>query len=223
MKTLEKLFGESPFGHLVDHARKIHECVALVRPIAEAMMKGDPKVLRDLQGQMSKTEYEADKLKDHIRQNLPRNIFLSVNREDILNYVNQLDRMSDDAEDFAVVTTFRRINLPENLRPHFFALVDKVVQVSDSMLNLAEHLASLQKHAFTGPEAEEVLKKIDAVCHMEWEADKLSREFARQYYAHDGLDTVTIILLDKLCEALAGIADHAENLGKNLRLMITRR
>jgi uncharacterized protein Yka (UPF0111/DUF47 family) len=31
------------------------------------------------------------------------------------------------------------------------------------------------------------------------------------------------MLLDKLCQALGGIANHAENVGKNLRLMITRK
>jgi len=34
---------------------------------------------------------------------------------------------------------------------------------------------------------------------------------------------VTIILLEKLCKALTAVADHAENVGKNLRLMIARR
>jgi predicted phosphate transport protein (TIGR00153 family) len=223
MHGLEKLFGESPFGHLVEHARKIHECVALIRPIADAIIAGDEKLLRDLQGQMSKTEYEADLLKDQIRQHLPRGFFLSVNREDVLNYVRQLDRMGDEGEDFAVVATFRRLDIPEAVRPGFLTLVDKVVEVSNALLQLAEMLAALEKEAFEGPRAEAVLQKIDDVCRMEWESDKLSRNLARQYYSHPGLDAVTIILLDKLCHSLTGIADHAENVGKNLRLMILRR
>jgi uncharacterized protein len=223
MHGLEKLFGESPFGHLVEHARKIHECVKLLRPVADTIIVGDMTLLRDLQGQMSKTEYEADLLKDAIRQHLPRGFFLSVNREDVLNYVRQLDRMGDDAEDFAVVATFRRLEIPEDLRPSFFALVDKVVNVSTALLQLAEMLAALEKEAFEGPRAEAVLSKIDEVCLMEWESDKLSRNVARQYYSYPGLDAVTIILLEKLCRNLTGIADHAENVGKTLRLMILRR
>jgi len=58
---------------------------------------------------------------------------------------------------------------------------------------------------------------------MEWESDKLSRKFARRYFSTPGIDPVTIILLDKLCAALGGIANHAENVGKNLRLMILRK
>ncbi|MFH1476894.1 MAG: TIGR00153 family protein [Verrucomicrobiota bacterium] len=220
MRTLTNLFGESPFEHLVQHARKIHECVALIRPITEAILAGDAQRIRDLQGQMSQTEYDADLLKDNIRQILPKRFFLPVGRADILEYVRQLDRMGDDAEDFAVVATFRKIEIPQDLQPDFMALVNKVLQVSEALLDVADHLATLQKESFEGLEAEAVLEKIKQICHMEWESDRLSRAFARRYYAVAGLDAVTIILLEKLCGALTSIADHAENVGKSLRLMI---
>jgi predicted phosphate transport protein (TIGR00153 family) len=223
MTTLISIFGESPFSQLVEHARKIHECISLIRPIADAIIAGDTQKINELQHTMSATEYEADKIKDHIRQNLPRGFFLSVNRDDILNYVRQLDRIADDAEDFAVVATFRRITLPLALQPNFLALADKVQQVSTALLEVAELLAALEKDAFEGPRAEMVLSKIEAVCHMEWESDKINRQFARQCYSEPNLDAVNILLLEKLCSALTGIADHAENVGKNLRLMILRR
>ena len=223
MQSIIQLFGESPFKHMVDHVRKIHQCVELIRPIAEAILAGETEKLRSLQDDMSRTEYEADQLKDEIRQNLPRRFFLPVNRDDILSFVRQLDRMADDAEDFAVVSTFRKLDIPAELRPDFMALVDKVVQVSEMLLDVAEDLAKLQKESFEGPEAERVMEKIQQVCHMEWESDKLSRRCARHYYSASTMDAVTIILLEKLCKALTGIADHAENVGKNLRLMIIRR
>lgn len=223
MQSINQLFGESPFKHMVDHVRKIHQCVKLIRPIAESIVAGETEKLRALQDDMSRTEYEADQLKDEIRQSLPRRFFLPVNRDDILGFVRQLDRMADDAEDFAVVSTFRRLDIPADLQPDFMALVDKVVQVSETLLDVAEDLAQLQKESFEGPDAQRVLDKIQQVCHMEWESDKLSRRCARHYYSAEGLDAVTIILLEKLCKALTGIADHAENVGKNLRLMIIRR
>ena len=103
--------------------------------------------------------------------------------------------------------------------------MDKIVQVSEVLLALAENLAKLQQESFVGAEADEILMKIQQVCHMEWESDKDSRALARRYLGAEKveLDAVEIILLDKLCRNLAGIADNAENVGKNLRLMIIRR
>ncbi|HOD84348.1 MAG: hypothetical protein BWX88_03893 [Planctomycetes bacterium ADurb.Bin126] len=223
MRRLTDLFGRSPFEPMVEHARKVHECVALVRPIADAILAGDTQGLRDLQHQMSKTEYEADEIKDRIRANLPTRYFLSVSRESVANFLRQQDRIADDAEDFAVVATLRTIHLPQELHQDFLALVDKVVQVSEQLLAVSEHLGQLQKEAFAGPDTAEVLGQIQQVCHMEWESDKLSRQLARRYYGMDDIDPITVMILEKLSAALRGIADHAENVGKNLRIMIAHR
>lgn len=223
MRSLNELFGKSPFPSLVEHARKVHECVALVRPIADGVLTGDVNKLKELQHQMSKTEYEADLLKDHIRQQMPSRYALPVSREDVAKFLADMDKIADGAEDFAVVATLRKLELPPELHADFLALVDKVVQVSESLLNLAEHLAELQKDAFVGPEAEDVLLKIQGVCQMEWESDKLSRKLARHFFGMMDLHPVTIMLLEKLSRALSGIADNAENVSKSLRLMILRK
>jgi predicted phosphate transport protein (TIGR00153 family) len=218
-----KLFGRSPFGPLVEHARKVHECVALIHPLAEAVLVGDAETIRQLQHTMSKTEFEADQLKDRIRQHLPKRYFLPVRREDLAMFLAQMDKIADSAEDFAVAATLRTLDLPPELHEDFRSLVAKVVQVSESLLGVAEHLAYLQKESFAGPEADDVLAKIQQVCHMEWEADKLNRELARHAYGILDIEPVTLMLLEKLSHTLSKLADHAENVGKNLRLMITRR
>jgi len=223
MNTLLSVFGKSPFEPLVEHAQKVHECVKMVRPIADAIIAGDMQRLDELQHLMSKTEYEADLLKDRIRANLPGHYFLPVNREDMSRFLAQMDRIADEAQDFAIVATFRRLDLPPDFHPEFLALVDKVVQVSESLLNLAVRLAELQRESFVGPDAQKVLDQIQQVAHMEWESDKLSRKLARRYFGECSLDAVKIMLLDKLCRALGGIANHAENVGKSLRLMILRK
>jgi len=224
MKSIDSLFGRSPFEYMVEHARKVHECVNQIRPIADAILVGDMARLRDLQEQVSRTEYEADVVKDNIRRDLPqKSFFLPVAREDILNYVRQLDKIGDGVEDFAVVATFRKLNLPAELQADFLALVDKTIQTNEALLKLAEHLALLQQEAFEGAEAERVLEEIGDVCKLEWESDRLSHACARHCYSADNIDPVTVMLFEKLCMALTRIADHAENVGKNIRLMIHRR
>lgn len=218
-----RIFGRSPFESLAQHARKVHECVSMIRPLAEAVLAGDLEKINAIQHEMSKTEFEADQLKDHIRQNLPKRLFLPVRREDLAKFLAEMDKIADAAEDFAVAATLRALKLPDELHGDFLALVDKAVQVNESLLGLAEDLADLQKEAFVGRDADDVLRKVQQVCHMEWEADKLNRKLARHAYGMLDLDAVTLILLEKLARALSKLADHAENVGKNLRLMIIRR
>lgn len=223
MKDLGAIFGESPFVLVTALARKIHECVALVRPIADAVLAGDMERLRTLQDDISRLEEESDGIKDHARQKLPRRMFLSSQREDILAVIRQLDRIGDKAQNFAVAASFRPITLPPDVAAAFLALVDKVVHLSECLLGLAEHVAALQKEGFEGRDTDETLARIESVYQMEWESDRLNRQVARLYYSAPGIDPITVILMDKLCLSLGQIADHAENAGKNLRLMIVRK
>ena len=223
MWNLNRLFGRSPFESLVKHARKVHECVALIHPVAEAIIARDAERLLELQHEMSRTEYEADLLKDAVRQHLPQRYFLPVNRGDVARFLAAMDKIADGAEDFAVAATLGELTLSEELQKDFLALVEKVLQLSESLLEVAEKLAELQREAFMGPEADDVLRRIRQVCHMEWETDKLGRKLARRYYDALREDPVSIMLLEKLSMALGRIADYAENVGKSLRLMIKRR
>ena len=223
MRSLTGLFGRSPFEPLIEHARKVHQCVALVRPVAEAIIAGDTKRLEELQHEMSRTEFEADQLKDRIRHALPKRYFLPVNREDVTRFLSEMDKVADDTEDFAIVASFRTVVITDDLKEDFLALVDKVLEVSELLLGVAEELASLQREAFSGPESNDVLSRIQAVCHAEWESDKLSRRIARRIYGDESMDPINVMLIEKLCHSLTQIADHAENVGKNMRLMIARR
>ena len=223
MRSLTGLFGRSPFEPLIEHARKVQQCVALVRPVAEAVIARDTERLEELQHEMSRTEFEADQLKDRIRQALPKRYFLPVNREDVARFLSEMDKVADDTEDFAIIATFRPISIPDDLKEDFLALVDKVLEVSELLLGVAEELASLQREAFSGPESDDVLLRIQAVCHAEWESDKLSRRIARRIYGDENMDPMNVLLVEKLCRSLTQIADHAENVGKNMRLMIARR
>ena len=67
MDFIRKLFGASPFRMLVEHTKKVHECELLIRPITEALLEEEHDKLDDLHREMSKTEHEADLMKDEIR------------------------------------------------------------------------------------------------------------------------------------------------------------
>ena len=83
MSIIKDLFGKSPFGPLVEHTKKVHECVEQVKPLLEALIHENYIELRNLQDKVSKLEYEADRLKHEIREHLPRRFFLPVDKADL--------------------------------------------------------------------------------------------------------------------------------------------
>lgn len=224
MGILRRFFAPSPFVQLHEHSKKVHECVELLRPLANALLAEDYEKIEELHHVMSRTEHEADQIKTELRDRIAKMYFLSVGRLELSQFLAYQDDVADAAEDFAVVLLLRRTKIPEELKSEFMALVEQVINVSEHLLSVAEKLSSLAEAAFSGEEAREVLKTIEKIGEEEWQVDRLERKFARHFYGMEKkVDTITIIFLDKYCKTLSRVSNNAEKTAKYLRLIIRKK
>ena len=163
MRLVGKFFGTSLFKLLVEHAREVHACVKLVKPLTDALVAGNYDKIEALHHEMSRMEHEADVTKAQIRENLSKMFLLSVGRYELDQFLSLQDNVADAAEDYAVVLLLRKTEVPPELTEDFMAFVNQVVLVSEHLLSLAEELALVAEAAFTGTEAERVLESIDKI------------------------------------------------------------
>ena len=223
MSLIKELFGRSPFGPLVQHSRKVHECVKLVRPLMEACIREDYEEVHRLQDTVTKLEYEADLVKHEIREHLPRRYFLPVARQDLEHFLHSQDEIADAAQDFAVILLIRNTKIHPELVQEFLAFVDQVMLVSETLMTAAQEMECLAETSFGGAEAEAVLKKISGLGEGEWKADRMQRKLGQHIYRLEKeLDPVTITFYEKMLGALSHIANAAENTGDLLRAMIVK-
>ncbi len=224
MGMIQRFFGRSPFSLVLEHTRKVHSCVLLLRPLAEALLKEDYEGIKKLHHEMSQTEYEADQIKANVREAMSSVYMLSVGRYEFLKFLTYQDNVADAAEDFAVVLRIRRTRMPEALQEDFLAFVEQVVRVSEHLLNLCEELSVLAESAFVGQEAKKFFENIEEIGQEEWKADKLQRVFSTRAYDMEGeIDPITLMFLDKYCHTLSSIANSAEKTAKYLRQIIGSR
>ena len=223
MSLIKELFGKSPFGPLVEHTKKVHECMQLVKPLLEAVVHEDYEEVHRLQDQVSKLEYEADQIKHELREHLPRRFFLPVAREELDKFLHCQDSIADSVQDFAVILLIRRSKIHPELSKEFRGFVEQVVSVGDTLLAAAEELQLLAETSFGGAEAKKVLDLIGGLGEGEWKADRMQRKLSQHIYSLEKeLDPVTIIFYEKMLGALSGIANAAENTGDLLRQMIVK-
>ncbi|MDP6438375.1 MAG: TIGR00153 family protein [Candidatus Brocadiia bacterium] len=223
MSLIKELFGRSPFGPLVEHAKYVHECAKLIRPLMEAMAGEDYEEVHRLQDEVSKLEYQADRVKHELRESLPRRFFLPVEREDLEAFLHSMDKVADKVEDFAVILLIRKTKVHPELTDEFYGFVDQVAQVSQTLLEASEELVNLAEASFGGAEAETVLSRISGLGEQEWKADRMQRKLCQHIYSlEDQLDPITIMFYDKMLRALGSVANAAENAGEKLRMMIVK-
>ena len=221
MSLLKKFFGTSPFGALAEHTKRVHDCVELLKPLAEAFIEGDHEKIEELHHKMSKTEHEADQIKNEIREQISKVFLLSVGRHEILKFLSAQDDVADAAQDFAVVMRLRKTTLHPDLKDDFQKFVKQVIYVSSHLLEVADDLAVLAEASFEGGPTQRVLEAIEKISQEEWEADKLQHKFATHYYdIEDQLDPTTLVFYDRYCQRLGGVANCAEKCAKLLRTLI---
>jgi len=223
MNIIQELFGKSPFGPLVEHTKKVHECVEVIRPLMEALVNENYDEIRRLQDKVSRLEYEADTIKHNVRDHLPRRYLMPVDRVDLEKFISSQDNIADKAQDFAVILTLRKTKLHPYVMDKFFDFVDQIFQVTGALLTAAVELNSLAEASFSGAEAKVVLNLIKGLGEEEWKADRMARSLSKDIYSLEKeLDTITIIFYEKMILTLGAIANEAENAGDMLRLMIIK-
>lgn len=224
IQAIAELFGRSPFGPLVRHTHKVHETVAQVRPIIEAFLRQDYEAVSGIYERISDLEHEADEIKREIRNHLPKSLLLPVDRGDMLKYLKEQDAIADTAEDIAVLLTIRETKVPEALHGEVLDFTDQVISVSEKLVEAAQEMENLYEASFGGREADRVVEFVEEVNHGEYVADKIQTKVSRQVYELESeIDPVSVYFIMKLFRLLGAIANHAENTGDSLRMMLTRK
>lgn len=224
MRAIVQLFAKSPFGALQEHMTKSAECVNLVRSMFEALLDGNEDKLATIAKDISKFEHRADQIKNEIRDSLPRSIFLPVDRADLLSVLSQQDSIPDTVEDIAFLLTVRRTYVPPSWRDPLLQYVDRCVETFRATHEVFKSLESLLQAGLGGPEAEEVLSKIDAIGQLEWEADKAQFEMLRiMFEMEDDLKPVDVYWWSKIFRELGDVANYSEKTVDRVRLMLYKK
>ncbi len=221
MSIISKLFGKSPFEPLYQHMLKVKECVDLVRPLMDAFLNEEDKKVEGFAKKIFKAEHEADLVKKELRNQLPKSIFLPVARGDLLRFLKEQDHIADSAEDLAVLITLRKTRVPEELKEELKDFVDKVLETYEMAMRVSSEIKLLAETSFSGTEAHKVTQLIEELKVDEWEADKAQMIAAKKLFSiEEKLDPITLLMLMNIFKELGILANHAENAGDQMRMML---
>jgi len=221
MSIISKLFGKSPFEPLYQHMLKVKACVDLVRPLIDALLKGEEDKIKEVARKIFKAEHKADLVKKEIRNRLPKSIFLPVARGDILRFLKEQDNIADSAEDLAALLMLRKITVPEEFKEELKDFVNKVLETYEMAMTVSSEIKVLAETSFGGVEAHKVRELIEQVKLKEWEADKAQMSVARKMFSIEKkLDPVSVMMWMHIFKELGSLANHAENAGDQMRMML---
>ena len=217
MRTIAKLFGRSPFVPLQAHMEKVASCVALLVDLFDAYAAGNTDEVARLAGEISRLEHEADLLKHDIQSQLPRGMFLPVERDRLLEILAIQDNIADKSENIGVLLTVKQTAIPPAMEAPFRVFLGKNLEAFDGVRKIVDELDELVSTGFGGAEAERVRKMVMGVSQLEYEADHLQHGLLKLLFANeDNLSVADFFLWDKIFKQVSELSNLSERLAHRM-------
>jgi len=223
MRNIIGMFAQSPFGPLEQHIHKVMECSELFTECIKAYCNEDFTEAENLAIDVSRAEHAADDIKNSIRENLPKSIFMPVDRGDFLDYLREQDHVSDSFEDAALSITIRRTKLPTEVKSDLLQLSQKVIDVVNLLPLAVKSLNELLDTSFAKKGESKINEYLNLLAEKEQLTDELDRKFRKRMHENeDQFSHGEFFHLMRTVKHISSIADHAENCGDRMRLMIAK-
>ncbi|MEF2145762.1 MAG: DUF47 family protein [Desulfovibrionaceae bacterium] len=218
------LFGllsrNSPMDGLVEHYDKISECISIINNSLECYITGGScREMEDLAEAIQHVERQADDIKRRIRNHLPRQVFMAVEKVLFLNYTNKQDNILDSAEDALEWLAMRHLEVPVTYQKALVSIVDGVDRAT-TLLGPALRATIDLVHG-TSIDREGTKDTYRQVRTVRSEVRAMARALTRDIYNSD-LDFKDIYQLIHFVDCLNEMAHNCSSCTDALRAMIAR-
>jgi len=214
------LSARSPLDGLVDHFKKIKECTDIVKESMECYVAGGAcREFLELAKQVDEVENHADTIKRNIRNQMPRRLFMPVDKTLFLNYTKAQDNILDDAQEAMQWLAMRRVNIPEKFQKKIINLIDDVTTTT-TMLGPAL-TATIRLIYMQHVDRDGTKSQYQAVRAQRHKVFKAKNALVSEIYNSD-MDFKDIYQLIHFVERLDAMSHNTENCADILRAMIVR-
>ncbi|MFQ5676593.1 MAG: TIGR00153 family protein [bacterium] len=221
MRTIAKIFGKSPFSPLQSHMSRVADCVEKVDKFFEALQIGDQDEIERVASEVSELEHAADLAKNDIRNNLPKGLFLPVDKASLLDILSVQDKIADKTEDIGHLLVLRKLRMADDLKDDFKKFLNKNIEAFNVAQRIIQQMDELLESSFGGVEAKKVREMVDDVAFKEHESDLLQKKLLKKLFGiEEVLSHGSFILWLRIIETIGSISDLSENLGNRVRTIL---
>ncbi len=217
------LFGKSPIKPIQQHMEKAHACATELIPFFTAALANDWDQAAGVQQRIVDLEHDADRIKRDVRLHLPNSLFLPVSRSDLLELLGIQDKIANETKDIAGLMLGRKMQVPASMAAAMEQYLACSVATSAQALTAINELDELLETGFRGREVDMVEGMIKELDRLEHENDQLQISVRAQLFSMEReLPPVDVVFLYKIIDWIGKLANHAQNVGGRLQILIAR-
>lgn len=222
-KTIFNLFGKSPISPLQAHMTLVVACAERLKDFLNAAIANDWDLGSEIFDKISAKEDKADEMKRQLRLQLPKSLFMPLDRGDLLDLLSLQDRIANRSKDIAGLMLGRKMSIPEPLHQQMIDFVSSSIEANRQALKAINELDELLEVGFSGKEVDFVEKMIGELDQLEDKTDLLEQEIRLKLFGlEQDLPPIDMIFLYQVIDMIGELADLAEGVGGRLQLLLAR-
>ena len=220
--AISEVISNSPLALLERHAGVCVDCVERLPLYFQGAQSGRWARAAEVREEICRFEGLADELKHDLRSNLPRGLWMSVSRADLLELVRVQDKMANGVKEVSGISLGRHLAFPAPLTEDLNEFVDVVVNVSRSVVKIIGATRDLSRSAFGTRQTNAILDFVSQVEAGERRSDDMQAALRARVREHEGdLPPVDAIFLYQLLGAIGEITDNAEKVAHRAQIIAT--
>ena len=158
------MLGESPFAGLQEHMSVGDKAVSKLSDFLMAVSEKDWRTAEEARVEIVDLENRADDIKNNVRNNLPKSLFMSVSRQDLLDLVITMDGIPNAAKDISGIIIGRKMEIPNEVTKQFIACSDAAIKAANQACEAVRKIDEMQKRGFSSNDSAAL---ADLVAHLE--------------------------------------------------------
>jgi len=197
-----------------EHLDRVDESLQyFIQSLNAYVQAGDVQEADRLALETHKSEGQADDVRRRVEAQLLAGALMPASRRDILQLVEQVDRLANAAENALDHLLLQRIEIPDAMRPG-------IVEITAKTEVIFSHVKGAISNLFK--KMETALEHTAQIERIEGEIDHIERKILKKLFELD-LDLSHKLQVNSFIRSAVELSDRAEDLSDHIELMVAQK
>ena len=217
------IFAKSPFVSLQKHMDIGKQAAIALQNFLTSASVSDWSKAKQYRQEIIDLEHAADDIKNQIRTHLPKSLFMSVSREDLLDLVYTMDGIPNTAKDISGIMIGRQMEIPNQIAEQFSAFVKAAIKAAKQASVAIEKVDEVRRGGFSSSDADLLQDLVAELEILEHENDDLEAALRNDFFEIEkDFPAVDVMFLYDIFNRIGSLADISQTAGHILIRLVSK-
>ena len=217
------IFAKSPFVSLQKHMDIGKQAAIALENFLTSAGVSDWSKAKQYRQEIIDLEHAADDIKNQIRTHLPKSLFMSVSREDLLDLVYTMDGIPNTAKDISGIMIGRQMEIPNQIAEQFSAFVKAAIKAAKQASAAIEKVDEVRRGGFSSSDADLLQDLVAELEILEHENDDLEAALRNDFFEIEkDFPAVDVMFLYDIFNRIGSLADISQTAGHILIRLVSK-